>query len=190
MADATVRPADEGDALLLAELQIQLWQHAYAELLPASVLFTDPAEHARAWAARIATGRPVLIATEGDQPVGFAAVGIDPEGSDTEGPALNRPATAQSRTAEGSLGAVEVLGVLPRWSRRGHGGRLLGEAARCLRGLGAARGCWWAPETDTTIASFLGGVGWLPDGHRRVLDTGESLLGEVRYLGSLELALV
>lgn len=177
MAEATVRAADAGDALLLAELQIQLWQQAYAELLPASVLFTDPTTHAQAWAARIAIREPVLIAAEGDQPVGFAAAGLDLERSEAE-------------ADEQRLGVVEILGVLPRWSRRGHGGRLLGEAVRCLRELGADRGCWWAPETDTSIATFLAGVGWLPDGRRRVLDTGESLLAEIRYLGSLDLVLI
>ena len=80
--------------------------------------------------------------------------------------------------------------MLPRWSRRGHGGRLLGAAAAQLRGLGATWGVWWAPETDESVQQFLLGARWAPDGARRVLDTGESTFAEIRYAGNLDLLLV
>ena len=169
MADALVRPAGDGDAAVLARLQLDVWQQAYAELLPSAALFADPVRQAEVWATRVRAGG-VLVAFEGAVPVGLAATdpGLDP----------------------GGVGEIELLHVLPRWSRRGHGGRLLASAARQLRDLGAARGQWWAPATDASVQQFLLGAAWAPDGARRVLDTGEGTLAEVRYSGSLDLVLV
>ena len=170
MADALVRPAGPDDAPTLARLQLSVWQQVYSELLPAAALFADPDQQAEVWAARVDSGGPVLIAYEGPEPVGLAAVDAQLDDDD--------------------YGELELLHVLPRWARRGHGGRLLGAAAARLRGLGAARGRWWAPETDESVQQFLLGVGWAPDGARRVLDTGEGTFAEIRYGGNLDLVLI
>ncbi len=169
MADALVRPASIEDAPTLARLQLAVWQQAYSELLPAAALLADPDRQAEVWSARLGAGGLVLLAFEGVEPVGLAAT--DPEFED-------------------GLGQIEVLHVLPRWSRRGHGGRLLGAAAAQLRGLGASRGAWWAPQSDESVQQFLLGVRWAPDGARRVLDTGESTFAEIRYSGNLDLLLI
>ena len=169
MADALVRPAIDGDATVLARLQLDVWQQAYSELLPAAALFADPIRQAEVWAARIRAGG-VLLAFEGAVPVGLAATDPELEPSGT--------------------GEIEVLHVLPRWSRRRHGGRLLASAARQLRDLGATRGQWWVPQSDASVQQFLLGAGWAPDGGRRALDTGEGTLTEVRYSGGLDLVLV
>lgn len=170
MADALVRPAGPQDAAVLAKLQIGVWQQAYSELLPAAALLADPEQQAQVWAARVPAGGVVLLAFEGAEPVGLAA---------TE-PEVDQDGVAQ----------LELLHVLPRWSRRGHGGRLLGAAAAHLRTTGAERGNWWAPETDESIQQFLLTVGWAPDGGRRVLDTGEGTFAEIRFSGSLDLILI
>ena len=170
MADALVRPAVPADAPVLARLQLDVWQQAYAELLPPAALFTDPEQQSDVWGERVSSGGLVLLAFEGAVPVGLAATESGPDDDD--------------------VGEIELLHVLPRWSRRGHGGRLLGSAARHLRGLGAKRGQWWAPETDPSVQQFLLGVGWTPDAGRRVLDTGEGTLTEIRYSGNLDLVLM
>ncbi len=170
MADALVRPASTADASLLARLQLDVWQQAYAELLPTAVLFADPDGQTQIWAGRVSAPGSVLIAFEGAVPVGLAAVDAEP---DPDG-----------------FGLLELLHVLPRWSRRGHGGRLMGAAAAHLRQLGATHGRWWAPSTDESVQQFLLGVGWGPDGGQRVLDTGEGTLTEVRYAGNLDLMLI
>jgi GNAT superfamily N-acetyltransferase len=161
MVAAVVHPAGPLDAEVLADLELQVWQQAYAGLLPAAVLATPVTDLAERWAGRLAGG-PVLLASEGGTAVGFAAV--DPDRAE-----------------------IEALSVVPRWSRRGHGGRLLAAAAEQLRATGSGTGSWWAPEADHTIAAFLAGAGWRPDGGRRAFDTGESTLVEVRYSGSLDL---
>ncbi len=169
MADALVRPADPDDAGTLARLQLGVWQQAYSELLPASALFADPDRQSEIWSARLAAGGLVLLAFEGAEPVGLAAT--EPELAD-------------------GIGQLELLHVLPRFARRGHGGRLLGAAAGQLRGLGATQGAWWAPQTDESVQQFLLGVRWAPDGAGRVLDTGEGTFTEIRYTGGLDLLLV
>jgi len=170
VADALVRPADPNDAHVLAKLQLGVWQQAYADLLPAAALLADPETQAQVWASRIRANGVVLLAFEGTEPVGLAA--IDAELDDD------------------GAGQLELLHVLPRWSRRGHGGRLLGAAALALRGEGAHTGTWWAPETDANVQQFLLNVNWTADGARRVLDTGEGTFTEIRYAGSLDILLV
>lgn len=184
MAVAVIRRAEESEAGIVAGLQLAVWQQVYSELLPAAVLLADPAARTAAWAARISGGGPVLLGAEGIEPVGLAAVAGPPETDPSDSD------TATDSSGGGRVGEIETLLVLPRWARRGHGGRLLAEAARALREGGADSGRWWAPEPDRSVERFLAGVSWFPDGARRVLDTGEGSLTEVRYAGPLDLVLI
>jgi GNAT superfamily N-acetyltransferase len=172
--DSTVLRATAADAAVIAGLQIQVWQQAFSDLLPAQVVMTDPVAHAETWDARLRQGGPVLLALEGAEPVGFAAVsfGLD------------------DRNLLAPVGEIEVLYVVPRWGRRGHGGRLLVGAAAELRRIGATRARWWLPESDRATAGFLSGAGWAADGVRRELDTGAEPIFEVRYSGSVDLVAV
>lgn len=159
---------------MIASLQLLVWQQVFAAVLPAAALETDPAVHARSWAARIDTGGAVLLATEGAEPVGFAAVGADVDWRNLLDP----------------VGEIEVLHVVPRWGRRGHGGRLLTAAAAALRTTGARTGRWWVPAADRATGRFLAAAGWAEDGVRRELDTGAAPLVEHRWSGSLDLVAV
>lgn len=168
MADSRVRPALPDDPAMLAALQRTWWRDAYAALLPSNVLDMDEAQLAEAWALQLVGARG-LIAEERTHPVGFALV--DP------------------RVGNDGVGRIEVLGVVPRWARRGHGGRLLVEAARILHEAGAEKGALWAIEEDSSFAEFVAGAGWVPSGKRRILDTGEGQLSEIEYSGTLHLHL-
>ena len=167
MADALVRPADDTDAPTLAELQLQAWRQAYADLLPPAVLQASAADLTPAWRHRLAGPGRVLLAFEGHHPVGLAAVA--------------------GTVDEAGRGEIELLLVLPRFARRGHGGRLLAAAAGALRAINAGSAVWWAPESDRSVERFLAGTGWQPDGGRRVLDTGSGHLTELRYAGPVDL---
>ena len=170
MGLAEVRQAGVDDAAALGGLQLEFWRQTYADLLPAALLDRSDSGQAQAWRMRLQVGGTALLATEGGTPVGFAL--FDPQ----PGP--------------DGIGEIQALGVLPRWSRRGHGGRLLGTAALHLRRAGATTGRYWAPVADEATAAFLTAVGWSPDGIRRVLDTGEGTLVEQSYSGTLDLVLV
>ena len=174
MADSTVRRATAADAATIADVQIQVWQQAFAELLPTSVVFTDPVQHAVTWDVRIRQGGPVLLALEGASPVGFVAVSNE----------------LDDRNLLAPIGEVEVLYVVPRWGRRGHGGRLLAGAAAELRRIGATSAQFWIPESDKASTTFLTRAGWAADGVRRELDTGAEPIFEVRFSGSVDLVAV
>jgi len=84
---------------------------------------------------------------------------------------------------------IGTLLVEPRWGRRGHGGRLLAEAARGLRAKGATRGVVWVPENDDVSVAFYERAGWERDGTVRTLDAGGRALREIRLTGTLDFQL-
>lgn len=172
MTSSTVRPATVDDARTVADLQLKVWREVFATVLPPAALDTPPAAHAQSWAGRIGHGGPVLLAVEGGEPVGFAATAVD------------------QRNLLEPVGEIEVLYVVPRWGRRGHGGRLLVAAAAELRRLGARSGRWWIPQVDTVTARFLTAAGWAEDGVRRELDTGAAPIVELRWSGTLDLVAI
>ena len=142
MAVARVRAATSEDVSTLAALHVATWRAAYSELLPPGVLDELDAPHLReVWADAIKGGATVLIATEGDDPVGFVVAGPAPE-EDVAAADGALPPDA------GRTVLVSTLLVEPRWGRRGHGGRLLAAAAAALRDAGATRGIAWVPAED------------------------------------------
>lgn len=178
MADAGVDIATAADLQEIVRIHRETWRLAYAELLPAEVL--DTLDTDEAWALAVRQGA-VLKATEGEWTVGFVV-------------ASKAPAEEVAR-ADGSLPAdaettalVSVL-VEPRWGRRGHGTRLVAEAARRLRESGATRGVAWVPEADKASKSFYERLGWTGDGAVRTLDAGGRPLREVRVSGELAVRL-
>ncbi len=176
MAIATVRAADIGDVAEITRIQAATWAAAYADLVPEAAINGLRSEEAvLAWTAAVDAGA-VFVAAEGKWTVGFVAAGPAdvPDGS---------PLGPQA------WGEIGTLLVEPRWGRRGHGGRLLAAATAALRAAGARYGQVWVPENDEASRRFYARAGWEPDGTLRGLDTGDGVLREVRYTGSLDLKL-
>lgn len=183
MALVGVRAATRDDAPILSALHRVTWQAAYSELLPPGTLDgLDTPSIQQAWADAVAGGATVLIATEGDVPVGFVVAGPAPEGE-----VAAADGTLPGDAARTAL--VSTLLVEPRWGRRGHGGRLLVAALTALRDAGAIRGIVWVPAEDPASLNFYRHAGWEPDGTVRTLDAGGRPLREVRLTGSLDLTL-
>jgi GNAT superfamily N-acetyltransferase len=170
----SVRLARPEDAEAIARVQLVTWRTAYRALLPATVLddWDEPAAVA-AW--RTAVVQPptpahgVLVALDGVQVTGFAAYGPAELGDEDD--AL--PA--------GPTDEVTALLVEPRWGRRGHGSRLLAAVTDLAAAAGVVRLQLWLPEEDQVTARFLDGAGWAKDGWARTLDTGGSLLRQLRW---------
>lgn len=176
MALATVRPAVAADVDDITRIQTATWAAAYADLVPAAAIeHLSGSAATAAWTAAIGAGA-VYVAAEGDWMVGFAAAG----------PA---DVPAESPLGPEAWGEVGTLLVEPRWGRRGHGGRLLATVAAALREHGARYGLAWVPEKDEASRRFYTRAGWEPDGTVRGLDTGDGVLREVRFTGSLDLRL-
>lgn len=183
MALAEVRAATHADASALAALHRVTWRAAYSELLPPGILDgLDAPQVQQSWADAVEGGATVLIATEGDNPVGFVVAGPAPEDDVADADGGLPPDAAHTVV-------VSTLLVEPRWGRRGHGGRLLAAAAAVLRDAGATRGITWVPANDPASLNFYRRTGWNPDGTVRTLDAAGRPLREVRLTGSLNLNL-
>lgn len=178
MAIAAVRAATTTDVEEIVRIQADTWAAAYAALVPAAAIEQlRGAEARQAWAGAIeADAGHLLLATEGDWTVGFAAAAVAGQaGGDALGPEV--------------WGEVGALLVEPRWGRRGHGGRLLATVAHALQQAGALYGLAWIPEADEASRRFYARAGWEPDGSVRAFDTGDGTLREIRVTGSLDLKL-
>ena len=169
-----MRAARPGDVPNIARIQIETWRTAYGNFLPASVLDAldiGPAE--QAWGAAVAAppspAHHVLVATEGPELVGFAAVGP----SDDE--------AAELGDAE-----VGALLVEPRWGRRGHGSRLLAAAVDHLREDAITRLIAWVPDGDRASSRFYESAGWERDGLVRTLEADGGTVRENRWHAALE----
>lgn len=159
MADVSVRPARPTDAELVAKVQLETWNTAYASLLPPLDLRLD--QTAAIWLNAIevppSPQHRVLVACELSEVVGFAACEPVEEGVE-----------------------LSALLVEPPWSRRGHGSRLLTACVDHWREDGLGLATTWAFEADVVMTTFLESAGWAFDGLTRGLDTGEQVLPQRR----------
>lgn len=177
VADVSVRPARVEDVAEIARIQVATWQFGYASILPAQVLGALNAGSAQAiWTAAVADPpspqHHVLVAVEREWTVGFIALS-PADDLESEDP---QPSTTV---------AVGPLLVEPRWTRRGHGSRLMAAAVEHARADGMTRAIAWIPEADAVSREFLIGAGWAPDGLVRALDTGAGELREIRLHAGL-----
>ncbi|MFC4081984.1 GNAT family N-acetyltransferase [Amycolatopsis samaneae] len=184
MSDAAVRPATVQDVAEIARIQRETWRAAYTAILGEHAVATlVGADLEGTWRETIGyPGTRVHLATEGNFTVGFCVAGRAPD-SEVAAADGTLPADAAA------TGLVAALLVEPRWGRRGHAGRLLATAAAGLRADGAERGVAWVPQADHASLGFYRRAGWAPDGTVRTLDTGETMVREIRLTGTLDLAL-
>jgi len=180
-AVAFVRPARPDDADEIGRIQLATWRYAYRRMLPRAVLDKlDEAWLAHRWRTSLETPpsprHRVLVAVEQAEQaylVGFAASG----GIDETALAPDEPASELIRP---DIAAVTDLLVEPRWSRRGHGSRLLSASVEHWRGDGFTTAVAWAFAADTTYQQFLTSAGWSLDGAARALDMDGVLVDQLR----------
>ncbi|WP_447646704.1 N-acetyltransferase family protein [Nocardioides zeae] len=171
MTDHGVRVAWARDAEALAELQLTAW----AERLDAPHALPEASEVAAAWRRSLAAPGDarlrVLVALEGDRPVGYAVVGPDPD-----------PDASPARDAQ-----LAELAVAPTCRRRGHGSRLLHACADTWRADGFTHASAWVESTDDARRALLTAAGWAPDGaHRALADDGGTEVTQVRLHTALD----
>ena len=119
----------------------------------------------------------MLVAIEGEWTVGFVAAGpADVPADSPLGSARPGARSARCSSSRGGDGAGTAGGCSPPRRRR------CGSAAPATAWPGCRR-------RTTRRAGSTPGAGWEPDGTVRGLDTGDGVLREVRYTGSLDLHL-
>jgi ribosomal protein S18 acetylase RimI-like enzyme len=161
VADLSVRPAREADAVALAAVQVASWQVGYAATLPPAILdwlAAQADDFARAWAE--AAVRPptyrhrVLVACEGSDVVAGASLG---------------PAEDEDLDP-GTEAEVFTFAVDPAHRRAGHGSRLLSASVDLLRGAGFSAATIWLDRHDVASRELFTTAGWADDGSTRRLD--------------------
>jgi len=147
-----VRAATRDDAAAIAQVRVETWRAAYADLIDQAVLDRlDPAREAERrranWDAYHSDPRSVdLVAVRGENVIGWA----------TAGPAED-PALADH-------GQLFALYVVPRAWSTGAGHALIDAAEGRLRGAGFTRALLWVLDGNDRAASFYESHGWHEDG--------------------------
>ena len=146
-AAVVVRPAVPEDAEPLTRCHLACWSETYTGLVPQQRLDEAVAAHderAGRWRSILAGAPSTLLAEHGQEVLGFASAGPDPDG---DLPDLIR------------LHALYVR--RSRWGT-GLGHRLLTAV------LGDAPASLWVLETNTRASRFYSAHGFRPDGRREV----------------------
>lgn len=172
MSDTGVRTARLNDVPAVATVQAAVWRDSYGSLVDAEVrdAFTR-ASFEPAWRESLRTPpsplHRLLVATEGDAVVGFAAIG--PDEQDT------------------SVGEIYALGIEPSHRRLGNGSRLLNAAVDTLRAGDFESVTTWVLSDDEAVRAFLTAAGLQPDGawRDRVVAADGRTAREVRLTASL-----
>lgn len=139
-------------------------------MLPNEVLAAlTPNDLAAVWAGSIinppSDAHRVLVAVEGDEVVGYAAIGPS--------------ADADSKPSTSELMALEVH---PEHQRAGHGSRLLAACVDTAREMGCTEMTAWCPVSDENRRAFLQSTGWGPDTALRDLAVPSANAGEPQAL--------
>ncbi len=174
-ADVSVRPAVPGDDQPIADIQLEAWRTAHAEVLGGPVLEAlDRDAFAAGWTTAISAppgpGHRVLVACDGPHVVGFVAI---------------RPLREAGTDGTSTAGEVVALEVLPAAQRGGHGSRLLAAAVDLLREDGLVHVATWVLDGDPAREQFLTSAGLGPDGSERVLATGVREVVERRWVAEI-----
>jgi ribosomal protein S18 acetylase RimI-like enzyme len=168
---ATIRPAEAGEAAVLAALHVTTWQEAYAGLLPEAYLasLTAP-DRLPLWERLLAArdGAVIRVAEAGGTPVGFCCAGSS---SDDDGGAT---------TAE-----LGMLYLLRAYWGKGIGRDLHDAVLAELAARGFGEATLWVMESNARTRRWYERQGWSFDGRRRDAEVWGVTITEVRYRTTL-----
>jgi GNAT superfamily N-acetyltransferase len=175
MPESGVRLARTSDVDGIAEVNVRSWRQRFTGTLPAGVLDAmDPSDLAMVWASGIlnppTTGHRLLVAVEGGDVVGYAAIG-----------------PSEDPDAVAGTGELLALEVDPGQQRSGHGSRLLAAAVEHARAGGLDTVLVWCPLDDEPRRGFLQSAGWAPDSAYRDLAVGPAEDGDDRLVREVRL---
>ena len=167
-----IRPMVLADCDHVSEIRVLGWQFAYRGLMPQPFLdglsARADAERRRARFAR-GDGRVVnLVATRGDELVGWAAFGPYRDG--------------ELRTGDAELYAIYLD---PQHVSTGAGRALIQEALRQCTALGHDQVFLWVVRGNTRARRFYERAGFRADGAEEPYEVDGVLVPEVRYVREL-----
>ncbi|MEV1071302.1 GNAT family N-acetyltransferase [Micromonospora parva] len=158
----------DGDIPAVAAVHLATRRHAYAGLLPASVLERMSVDSLRRWWASRLRSAPHPHAM---------LVGItDPQRRDVAGFVHAGPGQ------EVGVGEIYAIHVHPNNQGRGYGRRLLTAAMRELAEYGHKRGRLWVLEGNLPAQGFYRRLGWVPvEGARRIDEIEGAAVSELAF---------
>ena len=162
-----VRAATGADADAIERIRVRAWRVAYRHVFPPAELDAMPIDGSR-WRERLLdppAGWTTLVATRGDEVVGFTALGPSRDG-----------------TPVGELYAIYV--DPDSWSTGV--GRALLEATEGVLAEAFGEATLWVLEENPRARRFYESFGWTPDGGRQLFERYGVRAPEVRYRKTLE----
>lgn len=167
-----LRLASQDDAVAIAQVHVDAWRAAYADIMPAAFLATLSVEaRAEMWRTSIAAGRlTMMLAWDGDRLAGWIAFGASRDADKSP------PLDPDHAWAE-----VHALNVLPEYWGSGAGLRLMQYALTQLRQAGYAHVTLWTLQENHRARAFYQRLGFEQDGTDKIFQLGELGLKEMRY---------
>ena len=166
-----IRPAVESDALGVAKVHVYTWQVAYRGVMPDSYLESlSVSNRESVWRESIVKGSPELwVAESNSKIVGWAAFGPSRDGD-----------------ADGTVGELEAIYVIPSFWKKGLGRRLWLTARRRMVERGFTSATLWVLRDNPRAIQFYRAAGFNEDkaSEKEIVRAGQKLR-EVRYAASL-----
>lgn len=166
---ATIRQALPSDARGIARVFVESWRWTYRDAVPASTLEGMAVE------GYVASWRETLLTRPRSMRVWVAEVGGTIVGFAQSGPSRD------DDIAQGEVGEVYAIYLLPEQIRGGLGRQLLDEAVGFLREQGYAEATLWVLASNDRARRFYEGAGWMSDGAVREEAWEGATLREARY---------
>jgi len=149
-----IAPARVGDAEALTDLHLDVWEEAYADLMPASVFTERRARRAE----RVASGRGIIASGSSDNLLAWSA----------DGRLLGFSSTGTGRDPDADLPPLELMALYVRASSYGIGlGHALLDAA-----LGSSPAYLWVLDRNHRAIGFYERHGFAFDGATKPEDVG------------------
>ncbi|MPN18569.1 hypothetical protein SDC9_165929 [bioreactor metagenome] len=166
----TIRPAEPADAGRVAEIHIDSWEAAYAEILPESAIAKASTRRPAMWLEKLSAemdDETIYLAVLDGETVGFSGLG-----------------KCRDEDVPPETGEIRGFYLHPDYWRRGIGSRLLKYSLEELKKRSFRKVVLWVLENNTPARKFYERNGLSFDGTRKQIVIGNPV-AEVRY--SMEL---
>ncbi|MEK7410649.1 MAG: GNAT family N-acetyltransferase [Actinomycetota bacterium] len=163
----TIRAARSSDSKGMGIVHVRAWQAAYREVMTDDYLDGLSAdERAAMWERAISApaGPHVLVAAIGDEVIGFASFGAEPNQLSGRG-----------------IGELYAINLDPAHWGNGIGRLLLRGATNSLRSMGFQEAVLWVATTNFRARSLYDSEGWTDDDAIRSEDVLGAIVQEMRY---------
>lgn len=178
-----IRPAEDKDAMAIAEVHVRSWQAAYPGLIPQDYLDGLRPEH------RLDAWKQVLAATDWPRAGVLVLVEDGPDDGSTSVVVKGFCHVCPTRDDDrdrATTGEVTSIYLAPEVWGLGNGVALLAASIDQVIAAGYEVATLWALDTNTRARRFYEIGGWKTDGATKAHDWGTFVCTDVRYVLDVE----